>query len=235
MTLCLVFLNAPHAVNAGVVTQEPVIAQGAWNTGSGIDVRIAAETAPVWLQLLDTTGVKVTEATQICHPLRGGQFGWVGQIRRLVDGKWVKLATVNDWVPNKEGAYMSCAQAPAAGTYALFGYYIAPDKPAEASPTQYVCDSGMWLDARSSLDTNIIIRGQISGVPTGTTITMEITGSVPAGLSGTFTNTTDEDGYFQANTPLTLSEDPTTITVKFTESVHNCSTTATNKLSSKPD
>lgn len=224
ITFCLIFLNAPHSVFAGVITQKPLVAQGEWNTGTGVDVRTSAESAPEWLQLLDTNGVQITAPAKICHPLRGGQFGWVGQIRQLKDGKWVKLTTVNDWVPNKEGAFMSCAQAPAAGTYALFGYYIAPEVPAEAA---YVCDSGIWLDASSGVDTDIIIRGQISGVPAGTTITMEILSSTPSGISGTFTDTTDADGYFQANTSI-LGTSTTSLTVKYTESVHNCSTTNTD-------
>jgi len=101
---------------------NPLIAGGSWSTGSSVDVSALAATAPTWLQLL-ADGVKITEAGKICHPFRGGQFGWVGQIMQYKDGKWVKLTTTNDWVPNKEGEFMSCVVAPAAGTYALFGYW----------------------------------------------------------------------------------------------------------------
>lgn len=104
---------------------KPLIAGGSWTSGQYADVSTLAATAPQWMQLL-ADGVKVTEAGKICHPLRGGQFGWVGVIMHYKNGKWVKLTTTNDWVPNKEGEFMSCAQAPAAGTYALFGYWIRP-------------------------------------------------------------------------------------------------------------
>lgn len=100
---------------------SPDIAGGAWKTGSEVQVDLVANPAPTWLQLL-SNGVKITKAGEICHPLRGGQFGWVGEIRQLKDGKWVKLATTNGWVPDKEGEYLACAQAPGAGVYALFGY-----------------------------------------------------------------------------------------------------------------
>jgi hypothetical protein len=108
------------------VTPNALIAGGSWTAGSTVDITILSTSAPSWLQLLSTDGIKLTAAGKVCHPLRGGQFGWVGYIMQYKDGEWVKIPTVNDWVPNKEGDYMACAQAPAAGTYALFGYYTRP-------------------------------------------------------------------------------------------------------------
>lgn len=78
--------------------------------------------APATLTLL-TWGIKVTTAQTICHPFRGGQYGWVGHISEFSEGKWVNVPTTNAWVPNKEGLYMSCAKATHAGTYALFAVY----------------------------------------------------------------------------------------------------------------
>ena len=92
----------------------------------------------------------------------------------------------------------------------------------------------MWLDENSGLDGQINIRGQISGVPTGTTIEMDILTSSATLVDGTFTETTDADGYFQANTGIS-SAGVSSITVKFTESVHSCSTTRTDTLDTKPD
>ena len=107
----------------------PGIAEGSWivleGTGTEFDVTSDANSAPVWLQLLGK-GIKLREAKTICHPFRGGQFGRVGEIRKLEDGKWVKLPTVNKWEPNAEGVFMSCADAPGEGTYALFGYFEQP-------------------------------------------------------------------------------------------------------------
>ena len=150
---------------------NPLIAGGSWSTGSSVDAAALAASAPTWLQLL-ADGVKVTEAGEICHALRGGQFGWVGQIMQYKAGKWVKLATTNDWVPDKEGEFMSCAQAPSAGTYALFGYWIRPVgyvDPVEA-PT---CSAAAWTFYYGNADIdqfyNIVVENL--DLPDGTLLT----------------------------------------------------------------
>lgn len=107
------------------------VAEGSWTwtSASVPGTEIAQDLLPKspysWLQLL-TNGLKIDGAAKICHPFKGGRFGWTGEIRQLVDGNWVKLVTTNAWVPSEEGVFMSCAQAPAAGTYALFGYFTKP-------------------------------------------------------------------------------------------------------------
>ncbi len=68
-------------------------------------------------------GVKLDGASKICYPFEKGRFGWVGVIYQSVNGAWVKLPTTNGWLTSAEGAYMACAQAKVAGTYALFGSY----------------------------------------------------------------------------------------------------------------
>jgi len=78
-----------------------------------------------WYQL-KADGLKIDGPAKICRPFRAGRFGWVGEIFQLVDGAWVKLPTTAAWVPDAEGKYTVCAQAPAAGTYALFGYWVKP-------------------------------------------------------------------------------------------------------------
>ena len=72
-------------------------------------------------QILLSSGIETSGGATICFPFRGGQFGWVGQIRQLIDSTWVPLATYTAWIPTTEGKLMACAVAPAAGTYALFG------------------------------------------------------------------------------------------------------------------
>ncbi|MCX6054254.1 MAG: hypothetical protein NTZ74_04935 [Chloroflexi bacterium] len=129
LTIVMVFgislINAPKTVSAidtFISNPLPSIATGLWSTGTAVDINLTAAPAPIWLTLL-TRGIKITAPGTICHPFRGGQFGWTGDIRQLVDGKWVKVATINSWVPTKEGTFTSCAKAPAAGTYALFGFF----------------------------------------------------------------------------------------------------------------
>ena len=121
----LLLMSAPLPAQAIESEINPLIAGGSWMGGTDVNVTTLAAKAPTWLQLL-TNGVKVTEAGKICHPFRGGQFGWIGEIRQYKNGEWFKLKTTNDWVPNQEGEFMSCAEAPSAGTYALFGYWKRP-------------------------------------------------------------------------------------------------------------
>jgi len=116
--LCISLIKPPKTVEA----KDTKIAAGEWLTGTEVEVDALV---PADLNLL-TKGVKVTEPGMICHPFQGGQFHWVGEIRYLKNGEWLKLKTTNDWYPDKEGQFMSCAQVPAAGTYALFGYYNGP-------------------------------------------------------------------------------------------------------------
>jgi hypothetical protein len=184
VVLALLLVNAPHQAQAKQMkTETPVpntlIADGSWNTGTNLDVSVKAASAPTWLQLL-ADGVKVAEAGKICHPLRGGQFGWVGQIMQYIDGKWVKLATTNDWVPNKEGVFMSCAQAPAAGTYALFGYWIKPAGYVESvdAPT---CSTAEWTFyyGNSDFDQFYNIVAENLDLPDGTVLTFTFVSKDP--------------------------------------------------------
>ncbi len=174
---------------------KPGVAEGSWviTTGTGVDYDAAADAslAPNWLQLL-VKGVQIEKASKICHPLRGGQYGWVGEIRQFKNGKWIKLPTVNDWVPSKEGIYMSCAEAPSAGKYALFGYYIRPanaaiDNPAPGPGCAY-----------STADWELSTWGEN---PYGFQVLME---NMPIGTSVTYILTANEDfpGPPTANTIL---------------------------------
>jgi hypothetical protein len=138
----LVLPNKTARANSNV---DPGLAPGNWkvngieNPGAEIPVVLTTSSAPSWL-LPITKAVVINGGAKICHAFRGGQFGWTGEIRQLVNGKWVLVPTVNDWVPTREGIFTSCAQVPFSGTYALFAYY----KPSSVSTTPSYCDSGKW-------------------------------------------------------------------------------------------
>jgi len=135
--VCVLLSVSPRGVSAvcmdctppppPVATQKPVIEVWEWS-GSGV----AAEEIPMyevtttpkeWYRL-KANGIEVDGPTTICHPFKAGRFGWVGEIHQLVEGSWVKLPTTVGWVPDEEGRFMACAKAPAAGIYALFGYFV---------------------------------------------------------------------------------------------------------------
>jgi hypothetical protein len=122
------FTAAPKTVNAvphpNGFTPKPEVWEwyGEDVTGEEIPMYKITTTPREWYQLR-STGLKVDGATRICHGFDDGRYGWTGEIFRLVEDAWVKLPTTVGWVPTEEGHYMACAFAPAAGTYALFGYF----------------------------------------------------------------------------------------------------------------
>jgi hypothetical protein len=225
--LGILLMVVPLKVQAGIGT-NPSISGGSWTAGTEIDVSQAALTAPAWLQLL-STGDKLTAPGKICHSLRGGQYGWVGEIRELINGKWVRLATTDGWVPNLEGSYLACAQAPAAGVYALFGYYVAPvvkESPFDCSTVVWSSKVGNHLMVGTDVSNNVFFGGGISGVTDGTTITYLVTASsypLYIGTTGTFT--TGASGNVNFYPPSMTGNEITSMTVKFTESEHGCSET----------
>jgi hypothetical protein len=203
------------------------IADGAWTVTPGmvteINITKAASTAPTWIQLL-TDGIITAGPGKICHPFRGGQFGWIGEIMQLKDGLWVKLPTTSGWVPSTEGEYMACAQAPAAGTYALFGYYIAPQK--VASSVSVDCSTLVWNSTASG---GITLSGTVSGLPSGTEITFSIESSTPAGITftgPTSTTTTDAAGTYSLDT--STSGSPDSLTILYSASAYGCTYTKTH-------
>jgi len=131
IALSLVMAVAPGRASAGFYRPRPVspgVAPGNWEWTTGVDgseipMYLVTTTSPTW-RLLLTNGLTIAGAAKICHPFRGGQFGWTGEIYMLNGDSWEKLATTVDWVPTTEGRLMACAQAPAAGIYALFGFYV---------------------------------------------------------------------------------------------------------------
>ncbi len=130
MVFVLAAVNVPGTAIAKPVANEP-IAEGNWIGGTELAFDFSLTTIPSWLQVLDLNVVNTNKSGEICHPFRGGQFGWVADIRQLVDGKWLKTTTTQGWKPNADGSYFACATVPSAGTYALFGYFDASKAPVQ--------------------------------------------------------------------------------------------------------
>jgi hypothetical protein len=167
-------------------------------------------TYPEWLVLMDTTGIAVKTAGQVCHPFAGGQDGWVADIRMLVGRQWEPVPTTQGWMPDEEGSYMTCANLPGYGTYALFGYFDGVVAP-KSDFDQELCDYENWriyswyhgsdypwpegysLEVRLTDGTETHLLGQ--------QVTYEILGSYPiAGfpIPQTGTTTSWDDGAIYA-------------------------------------
>ncbi|MEA5078381.1 MAG: hypothetical protein VB013_07405 [Anaerolineaceae bacterium] len=93
---------------------------GAWNVGTKTDLNLVMDPIPAWLQLF-SSGVTITEKTQICFPFAKGSAGWTPEIWQLQEGKWQKVKTELVYPSGKEGIPNACANVNA-GTYALMGY-----------------------------------------------------------------------------------------------------------------
>lgn len=186
---CISLFMAPEKVEA----KDTKVASGAWITGTEVEVDALV---PADLNLL-TKGVKIAKPGLICHPFSGGQFHWVGEIRQLKNGEWQKLDTTNDWYPDKEGQFMSCSQAPAAGTYALFGYYNGPleiaydDMPGICSSyavntdgftnIRYISSNSAGLESTSLMVAAVHFTPE---VPAGTLVSYTVSSTSPGFIGG---------------------------------------------------
>ncbi len=185
----------------------PVLDEGNWNIGTEFTLDLTSNPAPTWLQLL-SRGDVITSPARICHPFRGGQFKWVGEIRQLLDGQWVKIETETGYLNGSEGQFVACANAPVAGTYALFGYYTGPSEPAEQySECSFEYD-GFGKDfglidlnlPESYLKIGFDIKANL---PAGTIVKYKIfdvkpAGSIDKNLTGSTKVTEIQPGYFVA-------------------------------------
>ena len=147
--LIAAFIAVPRNISAkGPMPPAPKPQVEIWEwyaegvTGEVIPMHTITTKPREWYQL-KADALKVDGATQICHGFDDGRYGWTGEIFRLVGDAWVKLATTVGWVPNEEGHYMACAQAPAAGTYALFGYFDKSKAPV-VEKVLPECDRDFW-------------------------------------------------------------------------------------------
>jgi len=131
LVLTMIVVTIPGKAYAKPIPPRPDIAPGSWTWTSGVSgSEIQPDTlttpAPTW-RLLITNGLVLSGPAYLCHEFTGNQNGWMGDIYMLAGDAWTKLATTVDWVPTTEGHLMACAQAPSAGTYALFAYWTKPD------------------------------------------------------------------------------------------------------------
>ena len=174
---------------------EPKTVTDTWQygpdvTGTEVELDLTTMPAPDWLQLM-STGLQISGASKICYPFRNAQFHWEGEIRQLVDGKWIKLDTTVAR-HDSEADYQACAQAPAAGTYALFAYY---DGPAEgglncaavgmygSAFTTMMPSDGLWYVSQMS--------AYFSNLPAGIRATYSVVYQNPANsYSGDLTGST---------------------------------------------
>lgn len=114
--------------------QNEGIADGDWSSGSEPDVDLSKINPPKsYMQLLGE-GVKATEKGRICHPFRGGEYGWWGNLYQLDHGKWTKVTTYFIWYPDSEGEFMACTYATPGAVYALFGAFNETINPTATLP-----------------------------------------------------------------------------------------------------
>jgi len=113
---------------------------------------------------------------------------------------------------------MACAQAPAAGTFALFGYWQKPagyDEPVKSLD----CESLTW-------NISVLVTqytGSVSGVPAGTQIVISIDSTSLEEITivgDTETTTNDSAGNFQITT--SFSDKPDLIRILFTLPEYGC-------------
>jgi hypothetical protein len=204
VVVMLLAIATPRAVNAKAIIETPDIAEGTWIGGVETPLVLTGSTYPDWLQVMNSNAVKLTSAGQICHPFRGGQFGWVASIRQLIDGKWVKLPTTQGWMGNEEGSYMACTNAPRAGTYALFGYFDQTKAPA-VSFDEAVCeysnwDAHIWYTYDDEYAFEVTMGSDPSVFPVGQTVTYTLLDWPVDGLTIAQTGTTTswDDGEIYA-------------------------------------
>jgi len=130
MFICSLIALSPGKASAiGISTPEPQTKTWEWYAKGVEGVEIPMYTITTkpkeWYQL-KSDGLKINGASGICYPFDEGRHGWTGEIFQRVGGDWVMLVTTVGWVPDAEGNYKACAQAPAAGEYALFAYFTKP-------------------------------------------------------------------------------------------------------------
>ncbi|MEA5077960.1 MAG: hypothetical protein VB013_05270 [Anaerolineaceae bacterium] len=210
MTIALVAAVIPGSASAKKI-DLPGVADGNWTIGTETAMDLSTTTYPSWLQVMDTNVTVIPAAAQICHPFRGGQFGWVADIRQLVGSEWMKVTTTQGLLAGNEGVYMACAAAPAAGTYGFFAYFDESKAP-KTSFNQKICQYKDWVayfwyhddsyewDPGYSLEIHLATDPE--GFPTGKAVKYQILDTYPIpgleGLPRTGTTTSWDDGEIYA-------------------------------------
>ena len=177
MLLTVAFIAVPKPAAAFVPVAEPKVWEwyGEGVKGEVIPMDTITTKPREWYQL-KSDGLKLDGASGICYPFDEGRFGWTGAIFQLVEGAWVKLATTVGWVPSEEGKYKACAQAPAAGTYALFAYF---DKALAPDTCEY--DTSIWSLGMDSDGGGAYFYVSVDNLPDGTYVSYVLVGMSPAG------------------------------------------------------
>ncbi len=232
---------------ANVPAVSPVSADGAatnWilpdskESFTLVDITQEAKSAPDWLQLF-SEGIQIEYANRICYTFRGGDYGWIPQIRQYKNNTWVKVPTTQGRIFGNEFPLYACADAPRGGLYALFAYYVKPDI-AEAPAPGFDCSTITWsyesspsVRVTSSNGGNTQtwqFDGVVTGVPVGTTIDWYVTDADPTfyvGSNGYAGSTTLNASYeFSVTRYISNSTPFSVLTVLFTESTHGCTHTA---------
>jgi hypothetical protein len=209
----MVLVALQHPVSAMGLGPNNGVAAGSWTTGTDAPLNLAGTTYPDYLQLMDENGTVIASPGQICHPFRGGNYGWTADIRQLIGGTWQKLATTMAWVPDKDGEYMACALAPAAGTYALFGYYDPAKAPVSSAAAEEarICDYANWdahiwyhddsYEWEPGWSFEVTMGSNVEEFPLGQTVTYTIVGTYPVTgltIAQTGTTTSWDDGEIYA-------------------------------------
>lgn len=167
LLLVLVLAIAPKDVSAssGDIGSGEWILPSSSASFTAVNVDQAALTAPTWLQQL-SEGIKIKSADKICYPFRGGSFKWVPQIMKLTDSKWSNIKTTQEKINGEEDILFACAQAPAAGTYTLFGYYSGQN--AQTSQAGKLFTVGSWAMTVEDLRFGDLYANQVNwqGYPT---------------------------------------------------------------------
>jgi len=199
LTLSFLAVSVPGSVSAAAGD----IGSGTWVTpGSAaafttVNVDKAAESAPDYLQQL-SEGIMLSASAKICYPFRGGQFHWVPRIMRLTNAKWTAMTTEKESIFTDEAVEYACTKAPAAGTYALFGYYDGPAESDSAPAPLAKCGDDMVFTGEFMNNFNEgdpIVTIWLDKVPaslSGTTLKFELKGFASGGsvmlspFTGTF-------------------------------------------------
>ena len=134
MMVAAMVLSTPMGVFAKAITPpaDPPAA-GSWTwmdesvTGTIVPQSSLMDTYVEDYAILQSDGIYVNGPTTLCHPYPGGAYGWNAEIRVWTSTGWQSVPTTNQWMPDEEGKFMSCAQVWFRGTYAVFGYWVKPD------------------------------------------------------------------------------------------------------------
>ncbi|MBU0973940.1 MAG: hypothetical protein KKC20_25100 [Proteobacteria bacterium] len=207
-----------------------------------VNIDEEGKSAPDWVQSF-SDGMKIDYPDRICHVFRYGDYGWVPEIRQFKNGLWVKVPTTTSRIFGIEEPLYACADTPRGGLYALFAYYSGPVEKAYVPPAPgFDCSTVTWSHSGSpnllviapqSGDTeqHWIFSGKVEGVPASTTrISWEVIEADPSfyvaanGYAGSAL--LDADNNFFDERYISTGTQFTVLTVLFTESTHQCTTTA---------